>query len=421
MPQNIPLLPATRALFQQKGIACRSKAPIERISALYDLIRHDLQWAAYLIVFIPILLFTPVLQTMVHAETVITVSGQAPIGNVNAHDEALNQAFRNAIEQTVGIQVTSDTRVKNAEILMDEIYTYSEGFIKHYDILSEQTIDGMLTLEVKSWVKANRLNKALFLNGLDVKKVYAWVGEPRVLIHVKEYIDNDISSLNLAAIELENLFREKGVKVFHQSNTGTLNEQDQEIAFGDTEQAISMGQALGAEIIVSGKCVSNFSRALTIGQFTFNFYSAKLYIQAYNVSTGEVLLSANYSSDDKTDSSAQSKFDAAANAITNCIAISKEDILFNIVRNWYDGFSKPSTHQVTITNIDYHQLAQLKSMFRAFDGVRKIFERSYADRIAQLDIKYEGLQDSLANEFVSSKLPYTILKKEQNRLVLEHH
>ena len=265
------------------------------------------------------------------AETAITVSGQAPADHVNAHDEALNKAFRSAIEQSVGIQVSSDTRVKNAEVLMDEIYTYSEGFIENYEILSEQTIDGLLTLKVKTRVKTNRLNKALFLNGLDVRKVYTWVGEPRVLIMVQEYIDDDVSSLNLTATELENLFREKGITVVHRSRTGMQDKQDRDIVFDNAAQVISMGQALGAELIVTGKCVSNFSLALTIGQFTMNFYSAKLYIQAYNVSTGEVLLSANYSSENETDTSAQGKFDAASNAIDNCIDISKEDILFNIV------------------------------------------------------------------------------------------
>ena len=41
------------------------------------------------------------------------------------------------------------------------------------------------------------------------------------------------------------------------------------------------------------------------------------------------------------------------------------------------------------------------------------------NRLAQLDIRYEGFQGQLENAIVSSDLPYSISGKEQNRIILD--
>jgi len=331
----------------------------------------------------------------------------------------LQDAFRTAIENAVGVQVSSNTIVKNAQILVDEIYTYSEGFIEDYEITNETTMADSLELEVKAWVQEGRLNKALFLNGLDVTKIYSWIGEPRVLIVMQEYIDGKPSTLQLTQTKLEGTFLEKGIKIFHERQLNRIKLRDKQLAFDDVQQAVTLGQRLGAEIVLSGKCQANFSREVQIGQFKMIFYSANLHIRAYNTSTGEILLSANYAVDKKVDTSAMGKFDAATNAITSTINASKTNILYKIVRNWYDAFSKPAIYQVIVKNIDYNRLAELKLKLRTFEGVRKVFERSYFNRLAQLEINYEGLQDQLANDLLNSKLPFQIIGKEQNRIILE--
>jgi hypothetical protein len=199
-----------------------------------------------------------------------------------------------------------------------------------------------------------------------------------------------------------------------------VNQGEEGLSIETLEQAAERGDLPGAEIVILGKCLADHSRTLKIGQYEMNFYTARLYLRAFNAATGEVLLSGNYNSDDKIDTSALSRSDAAANAVENCIRMSQKDILFQIVRNWYDGFSKPMVHHVTVSNIDYDQLIKLKIKLHALEGVRTIFERGYSERVGRLEIKYEGPQDKLADDILAAKLPIKILKKEQNLLVLEH-
>ena len=44
-------------------------------------------------------------------------------------DEALKDAFRNAVRQVVGAFVDEETRIENEEVISDKVLTYSDGFI----------------------------------------------------------------------------------------------------------------------------------------------------------------------------------------------------------------------------------------------------------------------------------------------------
>ena len=88
-----------------------------------------------------------------HVEIAI---GSANLTSSSAKKEALHSALRIAIEQAVGIQISSETIVDNASVLKDKIYTYAEGFVEKWEILNETKDDQTLILEVKAWVKEGR-------------------------------------------------------------------------------------------------------------------------------------------------------------------------------------------------------------------------------------------------------------------------
>ena len=51
--------------------------------------------------------------------------------------EAINSALRNALEQTYGAFVSSNTQFLNDELVIDEVSMLSSGNIQNYDIVSE--------------------------------------------------------------------------------------------------------------------------------------------------------------------------------------------------------------------------------------------------------------------------------------------
>jgi hypothetical protein len=347
------------------------------------------------------------------------VTGTASLSSSSPKKEALHAAFRTAIEKAVGVQVISETKVENTVILTDKIYAHAEGFVEKWEVLNERTDNELFVLEVKAWVKEGRLNKALFLNGIDVQKVYDWVGNPRIVVIVQEYIDGQPSQISMAQTEIEEIFKNKGITVLGAEQIETIKKRDAELVFDSPEQAKILGNRLGAEVVVAGKCLSNFSREVKIGDYTQYFYSTYLQIKAYNTSTGEILLSSHYQNDKKTDLSALGRFDAAMNAIKNCIHSAKSDIAFKIVSNWYDGFTKPAVVQLLIHDITYEKLQELNQQLYALANCRDLVLRSFEHNVAEIEIKYEGMKSELMSRLLDVDVSLTIERETQNRIFLK--
>ena len=344
--------------------------------------------------------------------------GTANISSSSPKKEALHAAFRIAIEQAVGVQITAETTVENAIVLQDKIYAYAEGFVEKWEILNEKIDNELLVLEIQAWVREGRLNKALLLNGIDVQKVYEWVGNPRIVIILQEYIDGQPSQISIAQTEIEEIFKSKGITVLSAEQVENIKKRDVKLVFDNPEQARILGNRLGAEIVVAGKCLSNFSREVKIGNYAQYFYSTYLQIKAYDTSTGEILLSSHYQNDNKTDLSALGRFDAAMKAIRNCIQSAKSDIVFKIVRNWYDCFKKPTIFQLFIQDITYEKLQELKRRLYALGNCRDLFLRSFEHNVAEIEIKYEGIRSELVNKILNAELLLAVDKETQNRIFL---
>ncbi|MBN2516320.1 MAG: hypothetical protein JXC33_09865 [Deltaproteobacteria bacterium] len=54
----------------------------------------------------------------------------------SARDKASDSALRSAVEQTVGVMISSTTEVVSFEIKLDQIVSESKGFINSYKILT---------------------------------------------------------------------------------------------------------------------------------------------------------------------------------------------------------------------------------------------------------------------------------------------
>jgi len=370
----------------------------------------------FMIVFL--VFFSPLFLSVSIASNVVTVTGTGALSSSSAKKDALRAAFRNAVEQAVGVQVASQTSVKNFKVIEDKIYTVSEGFVEKWEVISEQVQGPDLILQIKAWVIEGKLNKALFLNGIDVKQVYDWVGNPRVIVALQESIDNQDSPIKIAQPELEKALKGRGISVYSGSQVKSISQKDLELLMSNPDFAKVLGSRVGAEIVVAGKSLSQHSRTLKIGNYNQHFYTAYLQIQAYNTATGEVLHSSHYKSSDRKDLSAIGKFDAAMNAIRNCIDDATPDILHKIVATWYDIQHTPSTFIVLIENVNYDQVRKIKNKLFSFNNTRDVQLRKFSNSIAEIEIKYEGMKDQFINSILKSGMPVKVISEEQNKLFL---
>ena len=113
-------------------------------------------------------------------------SGSAGISEVIAEgagatpDEALKDAFRNAVRQVVGAVVDAETLIKNDEVIDDQILTYSDGFVKKFDEVagSKKSVGGLHRVKIKAQVErrsviAKLKSAKVTVKDLDGKGLFA--------------------------------------------------------------------------------------------------------------------------------------------------------------------------------------------------------------------------------------------------------
>lgn len=72
-------------------------------------------------------------------------------------EQALNNAFKSAIQQYVGVVVDSESIMKNGALIKDNILTASNGFIKSYDVISSSIEDGLVETQIKAIVESQKI------------------------------------------------------------------------------------------------------------------------------------------------------------------------------------------------------------------------------------------------------------------------
>ena len=116
---------------------------------------------------------------------VVEVEGYASIvggRKDQAREAALQNAFRRAVEQVVGVSLESKTVVKDSELLNDKIFSKSHGFIKTYRIVDEKVEGDAYRIMVFASVSRYKLEQGLDDAGLLLKKL----GKPRIAVVVLE-------------------------------------------------------------------------------------------------------------------------------------------------------------------------------------------------------------------------------------------
>lgn len=76
-------------------------------------------------------------------------------------EQALNNAFRDAIKQYIGVVLDSEIILANDTIIKDQILTLSNGSIESYEIIKESREDDLIEIEIIAIVKSQNIQQKL--------------------------------------------------------------------------------------------------------------------------------------------------------------------------------------------------------------------------------------------------------------------
>ena len=352
-------------------------------------------------------------QTVV-AEGMAGVQGDPAI----ARDNAIQDALRKAVEQAVGTMVASETLVENFQVVRDNIYNKSSGYIKEYKIVKESPGKDLHTVTISAVVGTGELKNDLGALGL----MHARVGKPRTLFMIAEQnIGQEIllywwgywgkggaafagQSVEMAVSEtvLKEEFLNRGFNVIDISAVTGKFEISNAYRIADLTNtgAQEIGRKMGAEIIIKGKALAK-EGPRTAGS-SVGSYLADITLSAVRVDNGQVLASARNSAPARH----ISQHVGGNQAIENAARGIADKLVEQITAKWTAETSGGQLIQLTIRGLGgMKDLIKIKEFLRGkVRGVQNVIQRSFERGEAVLEVDAKNSAQQIGDELAAKPI-----------------
>jgi hypothetical protein len=319
-----------------------------------------------------------------------------------ARDKAIENAQRNAVEEKVGVMITSFSEVENYQLKMDQILSESKGFINTYKIVSEERIGDTYQVTIEADVGIGKLKDRM----AAINLIMARKSKPRLMILFNEKSQKDA----VAEASMTKYFISQGFKLVNPDTVKKEEGYEHIRATGDDRKQLSgLARRYGAEVVIISK-VETTTKSFKMGDVEVSTNEVIVSGKVVNGDTGEII-----ATDSKT-----TKGDikiATEEAARDLAKEMKEQIL----ERWSAELSNMVTAKLVVSGLNtYKDLSRFKELLaRGVKGFKQMHQRSYADGEVELDVEMKGNAQSLADDVATMKLDnrnIRIIGMTQNRI-----
>ncbi|MFO0596078.1 MAG: hypothetical protein U0228_12255 [Myxococcaceae bacterium] len=129
------------------------------------------------------------LVALAQGATVVTKEGVGEEGFIpntkqeqEAFEKAKDRALRNAVEQAAGVRIDADTTVVNNQLVRDQIFANTTGYVKKFEVVEKKVEKNVITVKVKADIITENLDKDIAAARDLVKRI----GRPSLLVLINE-------------------------------------------------------------------------------------------------------------------------------------------------------------------------------------------------------------------------------------------
>ncbi|MDD5167364.1 MAG: flagellar assembly protein T N-terminal domain-containing protein [Syntrophales bacterium] len=297
-----------------------------------------------------------------------------------ARDKALDNAQRNAVEEKVGVMVTSVSEVENFQLKMDQILSESRGFINAYKIISEGRQGSSYKVTIEAEVETGRLKDRMDA----IQLVMVRKSKPRLMF----ILNGREKHHAIAEAAMTKDFLSHDFKVIDSS---TFKKIPSFSTLSTSNQALStVAHRYGAEIVILSH-VEDAVKRFKMGDVEVTSHEVTVTNKALNGDTGEIIATAN-----KTE---KGEFKAAIEAASSKASRQIRD---EILDRWSSELTNTATVKLQISGLIHDDLSALKEKLREqVKGLKQIYQRSYSRGTVELDLELKGNSQGLVEDLTA--------------------
>jgi len=334
----------------------------------------------------------------------IEVVAQGMAGDKKA---ALLQAKRAAIEDGLGVVITSETEVRNFTVMKDKILSRTEGAVKKYEILDEKIeSDGLYTIEIRAVVSLASITKDLNALGILLESM----DKPRVMVVIDEKI-NGKRTTNCETEIVDKLLEYKFNMVDPSTVAALFDAGDdvmEKASSGDKNAAVKIGTANGAEVIIVG----NVKTSLAEPVYGMKSSRADISVQAIVCATGKIIASKNVQAAGAHISEDSAKAESIRKAAGKVIENTKTDkgitsLFDKIIGAWQEMTNNGMPIRFIVQNVrDFKTVRAIKKMIETLnDDVVSVTQRGWNKPHLELEVIFKGSSETFSENIDGKTLP----------------
>jgi|GEM_PF-7012960 len=334
---------------------------------------------------------------------VVVTTGVGSLGagtdKAKARDEAVTDACRRAVEEGVGLFVKSDTLVKNSQLIEDNIYTKSKGYIKSYRVVKEGVKDDLYRVTVEATVLLSIIEKDLD----GVWEQLSIASSPRfmVLIYDKKKKDSQPVVENVLIDRLDTL----GAKVVDPEQMERVRSTDvaRKASEGDLAAAKSLALKYGAEILITGRAWCNPIQDSTLTDSGMYASEGRVEARGIVADRGVILTSKKGQTDQaQLGPSAESADEKAAEAAA-------KDWMSKNMSKIIAAICDPvKNYKIILTGArSFDAVSRIDDSLRKLRFTRNTGMRDFSTAATEIEIDYVGPIRQLARDLESLRLAVT--------------
>jgi hypothetical protein len=323
-----------------------------------------------------------------------------------ARDQAIQDALRLVVEQAAGTMVSSETLVQNYEVLRDQIYSQSQGYIRQYEVTDESVQGNLYTVTIQATVATGNLKNDIQALGLlmgrkQMPRVMIMVAEQNIGMHYYSYwwgVKAGTADLSITENVLMEKLTQKGFHVVdHAMASKNLKiKAPYKIESLSNDAVRDIGKIYDAEVVIYGKALSKLAGAV-LGS-SMKSAQADVSLRVVNTDTGRVIASSTHHAAAVHPNEVTAGTEALKIA-TDAIA---DQLLTQIVNKWSQDVGSGSLIRLVVSDIpSYNHLVKFKEMIqKRVRGVSGVYQRDFNTGTATLDISVATTSQKLADALV---------------------
>jgi len=329
----------------------------------------------------------------------VTVEGEG-----RDEQEATKDALRKALEKGGKLEIFSDSKVENYQLMHDTIISRAEGIVTDYKLIGKprKIMGGTVKVKIKALV-----SKSVLKEGWGaIQNVLNQIGRPKIMVWIVERIDGKTEEQSILETEIEQKLLKSGFDLVARAAVEATKKKEMDDAAANNN--IAKMQAIAkdndAHIFISGTANANQAGLENLHGTPFAAYNCDVQLKGYYTDSAKLLASAGIANSrglarSRKEFSPQAGKQALSFAGKNVV----KELYTQVMTQWATQISAGGELILEVQGMKLKGSKQLKDAIAKIKGVNSVHRTSFSKGIATYRINAKLSAEELADRLTEGE------------------